>query len=151
MGFGGTGGGSGSGSISGAADVALSNPADSQLLGYDSSSSKWVNLPSSDASLVAIRSVTASTTLVLGDTMNAVEVNASGATTVTVPPQSSVAFPIGTVIEVAQLGTGSVTIAAGSGVTLQSAGALLATRAQYSTVSIRKRATNTWLVVGDVA
>lgn len=36
-------GGGGSGSISGSSDVALSNVADSQVLSYDSASSKWVN------------------------------------------------------------------------------------------------------------
>jgi len=41
MGFGGS--GSGGGSISGAADVALSSLANSQVLSYDSSVSKWKN------------------------------------------------------------------------------------------------------------
>lgn len=71
---------------------------------------------------------------------------------VTIPPNSAVAFPVGAIVEVAQLGAGQVTIAAGSGVTLQApvAGAVLS-RTQYSTLSLRKRTTNTWIVSGDLA
>lgn len=101
--------------------------------------------------LVPINAQTASYTLVLADGGKAVEVTLSTATTLTVPPNSSVAFPVGTVIEIAQLGAGQVTIAAGSGVTIQSAGTLLKLRAQFSGASLRKRATDTWLLVGDLA
>lgn len=41
MGFGGSGGGSGS--VAGSSDVALNNPADSQVLSYNASTSKWKN------------------------------------------------------------------------------------------------------------
>lgn len=41
MGFGGS--GSGGGSIAGSTDVALNNPADTQVLTYDVSTSKWKN------------------------------------------------------------------------------------------------------------
>jgi len=90
-------------------------------------------------------------TLVLADASKAVECTNASAITVTVPQNSSVAFPIGTIIEIDQMGAGQVTIAAGTGTTLRSAGSLLKTRAQYSGASIRKQATNTWLVVGDLA
>lgn len=149
MGFG-AGGGSGNSSVSSATDVALSNPVDGHLFSYDGSTAKWQNeapLPER----VAINARTASYTLALSDEGRAVEVTASGATTVTVPSNSSVAFAVGTVIEIAQIGTGSVSIAPGSGVTIQSAGGALTTRAQFSAVSLRKRSTNTWLLVGDTA
>lgn len=94
---------------------------------------------------------TASYTLALTDANHAVDVTSASATNVTVPPNSTIAFPIGTVIEVAQLGAGQVTIVAGAGVTIQSAGTLVKTRAQYSAVSLRKRATDTWLLAGDLA
>lgn len=42
MGFGGSSGGSSS--LSGASDVALNNPSDEQVLGYDSDTSKWQNV-----------------------------------------------------------------------------------------------------------
>ena len=101
--------------------------------------------------LVTVSAQTAAYALVLTDAGKAVEITSASAANVTVPPNSTVAFPIGTIIEVDQLGAGQVTLVAGSGVTLQSAGALLKTRAQYSGVSLRKRAADTWLVVGDLA
>jgi hypothetical protein len=99
---------------------------------------------------------TASYTLVLGDAGKVVEENSASATVVTIPPNSSVAFPTGTVIEICRIGAGSVTITPGSGVTipnrLEAAGTTSRTiNAQYSTVSIRKRATDTWVLVGDIA
>jgi len=53
------------------------------------------------------------------------------AITVTVPPNSSVAFPIGTQIEVAQTGAGKVTFAQGAGVTIFSVAGNKALSAQY--------------------
>lgn len=99
--------------------------------------------------LTALNAQTASYTLMLADKGKAVEVTSASATNVTVPPNSSVDYPIGTVIEVAQLGTGQVTLVAGEGVTLQTPSSLLA-RAQFSSLSLRKRATDTWLVTGDM-
>jgi len=104
------------------------------------------------AQLVPINAQTGTTyTLVLADGGKAVELTNASATTLTVPPNSSVAFPVGTVIELDQLGAGQVTIAAGSGVTIRSAGTLLKLRAQFSAASLRKQATDTWLLVGDLA
>ncbi len=144
MGFGGSSGGGGT--VSGASDVALDTPIDSHVLTYDSATTKWRN----GGTRVTISYQTASYTLTLADAGRAVEINTSGGSTLTIPTNTSVAFPIGTVIEITQIGAGSITIAPASGVTLQSAGGLLETRVQYSTASIRKRATNTWLVVGDL-
>ena len=87
-------------------------------------------------------------TLVIGDFRKTVEMNNAAANTLTVPPNSSVAFPIDTIIEVYQMGAGQTTVAAGSGVTLRQAGAL---RTQYSTASLRKRATDEWVLAGDLA
>ena len=79
--------------------------------------------------------------------------NAS-AITVTIPPNSSVAYPVGTVLNVAQTGAGQVTFAAGSGVTIVSNGATAAApklRAQYSSATAIKISTDLWYVVGDIA
>ena len=78
-----------------------------------------------DLSGVAVNAQTANYTLVLADASKAVEVTSASSTTVTVPPNSSVAFPVGTIIEVVRLGTGSVTLLAGSGVTLYTASSLI--------------------------
>jgi hypothetical protein len=93
----------------------------------------------------------ASYQLVLADAGKAVEMNAAGATVLTVPANATVAFPIGTVIEVARMGAGAVTLAAAGGVTLRSRGALLAIGNQYGSVSLRKRAADEWVVAGDLA
>lgn len=94
---------------------------------------------------------TANTTLSLTDAGRAVEMNSGSGVTLTVPPNSSVAFPVGTVIpEILQLGAGQVTIAAGAGVTIRSSGGLLKLTGQYSAASLRKRATNEWVLTGDL-
>ena len=101
------------------------------------------------AQLVAINAQTAAYTLALADAGKAVEVTSASAVNVTVPPNTTAAFPVGTVIEVAQMGAGQVVLVAGSGVTLRTA-ASLTTRAQYATVTLRKRATDEWIVAGDL-
>lgn len=70
--------------------------------------------------------------------------------TITVPPNSAIAYPIGTRMEFAQLGAGQVLFAPGSGVTLTSESSYLRTRAAGASATITKIATNTWLVVGGL-
>lgn len=94
---------------------------------------------------------TASYTLVLADGSRAVDVNSASSTTITVPSNATEAFPVGTVIEICRYGTGAVTIAAGAGVTLRSRGSLTSIDAQYSSASLRKRATDEWILVGDLS
>lgn len=104
-----------------------------------------------EAGLLAVVSTTqaANYTLVLGDGGTVVEGTKATAQTVTVPPNSSVAFPIGTVIEVVQYGAGQITLTPGAGVTIRTPSSLT-TRAQYSSVGIRKRATDEWVASGDL-
>lgn len=70
--------------------------------------------------------------------------------TITVPPNSSVAFPIGSEIDFFRLGTGSVTFVADTGVTINSKNSNKSIAARYSGVSLFKIDTNTWLLVGDL-
>lgn len=93
---------------------------------------------------------TASYTLVLGDANDAVEMNSTSATTVTIPPNSSVAFPLGTRVWITRMNTGTVTVAAGAGVTLRSPGNSVTARAQYSTICARKRGTDEWVLSEDL-
>lgn len=93
---------------------------------------------------------TASYTLVLTDAGLVVEMNVAAANTLTIPPNASVPFPIGTVIEILQYGTGQTSVAPGSGVTLLSPDGARKLRVQYASVSLRKRATDTWVMVGDL-
>ncbi len=79
-----------------------------------------------------------------------VTMNNAGANLLTVPPNSSVAFLIGTQIRVIQLGAGQTAIAAGSGVSFIVAGSVGA-RTQNSALTLLQVATNTWEVFGDSA
>lgn len=66
----------------------------------------------------SIRTEVGSTTLTLADAGGYVRINNAGATTWTVPPNSSVAFAVGTVVAGRQVGAGQVTVTPGVGVTL---------------------------------
>ena len=102
------------------------------------------------ATLAGVNSQTGTSyTLVLADAAKLVECSNAAAITVTVPPQSSVAFPTGTVVHLAQSGAGQVTIAAGSGVTLKKHAAFNArTLGPDAVVSLAKIGTNTWRLFG---
>jgi len=109
------------------------------------------NIKGVDGSLVATNTQTGTTyTLVLGDKGKLVECTNAAAITLTVPPNSSVAFAVGTVIYVAQGGAGQVTVAAAAGVTIKKA-STLKTRAQESVLALVKTATDTWRLMGDAA
>ena len=94
---------------------------------------------------------TASYTLALGDLGTVVEVNSGAPATVTVPPSSAATFPLGAVIWVCSTGTGTVTIAAGSGVTLLSLAGKVAIAGRYAEVKLRQRAPDTWILTGALA
>jgi hypothetical protein len=101
--------------------------------------------------LVAANTQTDSYTLVLADAGKVVEMNKATANNLTIPLNSSVAFSVGTVIELFQLGAGQTTVVATGGVTIQSPDGKLKLTGQYSGASLRKRATDTWSLVGDIS
>jgi hypothetical protein len=86
---------------------------------------------------------TGSYTLVLADQGKVISINSASAATVTVPPDSTADFPVGTVIKINRLGTGDVTLAAGAGVTVSKTGVLY----PFEELYIRKRAANNWVTV----
>lgn len=93
--------------------------------------------------------LTASTTLATSThKFKVIEANSASAITLTVPTNASDPFPVGTVLTIIRIGAGEVTIAASGGVTINSALGLKL-RAQFSSVTLRKRATDTWLLTGD--
>jgi hypothetical protein len=91
---------------------------------------------------------------VLADAGKVVEVSNATANTVTIPLNSSVAYPVGTQVTIIQTGVGQTSLAVTSGVTLnctpQSAANAGKLRAQWSSVSLIKRATDTWVAIGDL-
>ena len=69
----------------------------------------------------------------------------------TVPPNSSVAYNLGTEIEIFQsVATGHIKLIAGSGVTLNSRHGLVSSSGQFSAISLKKIATDEWDVIGDL-
>jgi hypothetical protein len=89
-------------------------------------------------------------TLQLTDLGTVVEMNASGPVTLTIPPSTQAGFSVGAVLWVARMGTGTVTIVAGTGVTIWSVGVNMQISAQYAEVKLRQRILNTWVVSGSI-
>ena len=89
-------------------------------------------------------------TLALADAQSLIIFSNAATITVTVPPNSSVAYPVGTRVDVSQGAAGKVTLAQGAGVTINSKSGNKSTAAQYVALSLFKTATNTWLLVGDL-
>ena len=90
-------------------------------------------------------------TLVLTDAGKMVTLSNASTITLTVPPNADVAFPVNTRIDLLQYGAGQVTVAAGSGVTIYSKASALKLSAQYAGATLWKKATNTWVLVGDIS
>ena len=78
-----------------------------------------------------------------------VEISKSTATTLTIPTNATIAYPVGTSIDILQTGTGQVTIAGAGGVTVNATPGLKL-RTQWSSATLFKRATDTWVVFGDL-
>lgn len=97
-----------------------------------------------------ITAITANATLASGNAGCFLQVNSSSAVTITVPTNASVEFAVGTEIEICRYGTGTVTIAGESGVTINSAKSKVAIADQYGCACLKKLGTNEWLLAGDV-
>ncbi|MEM9449960.1 MAG: hypothetical protein AAGA75_15655 [Cyanobacteria bacterium P01_E01_bin.6] len=89
-------------------------------------------------------------TLALADRGKLVELNNASAITLTVPPNSSVAFPVGTQIMLRQKGAGQVTVVGGSGVSIQSSGAKAKSGAQHGPMALVKVASDVWWLFGEL-
>jgi hypothetical protein len=96
-----------------------------------------------------INAQSASYTLVLDDKNKLVEMNSVSGNTLTVPPNSSVAFPVGSTLTILQTGAGQCTLTAGAGVTVNGTPGLKL-RTTWSSATLIKRATDTWVALGDL-
>mgnify|MGYP000724988444 FL=1 len=102
-------------------------------------------------SATTISQKTASYTLAsINEKDSMIEMNAAGATTVTVPTDAAVAFPVGTSLDILRVGAGAVDVAAAGGVTVNATPGLKL-RSQWSSATLIKRAANTWVLVGDLS
>ena len=98
---------------------------------------------------LAINAQTGTTyTFVLADQGKLVTASNGSAQTYTVPPNSSVAYSVGTTITVIGIGAGKVTLAQGSGVTINSKDSEKAIDGQHASVTCIKTATDTWQLIG---
>lgn len=111
--------------------------------------SVWVNSGTNVSA--PITDATTARTASLGDLGQYIIFTNGSAVTFTIPPNSSVAFPVGSTISFEQNGAGTVTIDPDTGVTLNSRGGFLASSGQFAVVQVKKVATDTWTVIGDVA
>jgi hypothetical protein len=94
---------------------------------------------------VAITTQTVSYTFVAGDRGTIVRYNSASAGTFTIPPNSTVAFPVGVILGFRMSGVGLLTIAAGAGVTLNTP-STMTTLVQYATGYVHQESANVWVM-----
>lgn len=99
-------------------------------------------------SLTSINQQTISYQPIASDKDKLIEINSSSPNTILIP-DDTISFPVGSSFDVLQVGTGQVTIAGESGVTVNATPGLKL-RAQWSSATLLKRASNTWVVFGDL-
>ena len=93
-------------------------------------------------------------TTVLDDNGKLITLSNASSIAVTIPLNSSVAYPVGAQLNFAQLGAGQVTVSGSGGVTIVSTGATASApkaRAQYSTLTAVQTSTDNWIVMGDIS
>jgi hypothetical protein len=93
--------------------------------------------------LITENTYTASHSFVLADRNKVVNMNNPSAATLTIEPDSTTDFPIGSIIYINRTNSGTVALAPGAGVTMSKTGSF----AQNEEIYIRKRAANNWMVV----
>lgn len=90
-------------------------------------------------------------TVVIGDAGKIVEMTTATVNTVVIPTNASVAFPVGTRIDLVQYGTGQLRVATTSVVTtIYSARTVFTLATSKAFATIYQRATNEWLLGGDL-
>jgi hypothetical protein len=90
-------------------------------------------------------------TLAVNDSGQLVTLTNASAITLTVPTNASVPFAIGTQITITRAGSGSVTVVGDTGVTVNSADGYLKLRTQWSSGTLIKTNTNSWILIGDTS
>lgn len=100
------------------------------------------------AKLPIVTEATTARTLGLTDSQKYLRCTNASATTITIPPQSSVAWTADTEIVIEQSGTGQVTVAPGAGVTIRTS-RTLKSNLQYSQVTLKRVASDEWVCGGD--
>jgi hypothetical protein len=138
--------------------LGITIPDDTDLVKDGASAIRTVGNGFDDAlAKLTLNAQTATYTVVLTDNRNKlVTMDVATANDFLIPTNANVAFPVGSVINVIQIGAGKTTIEAVTPgtTTISSTGATATApelRAQFSAASCIKVATDTWYVVGDIA
>lgn len=101
--------------------------------------------------LVTINAQTGTTyTFVLADASKLITSSNSSTQLFTIPTNASVAYPVGTVFVVQQIGTGILSVKGDTGVTLNGVSGGTGAFTQWASASFIKTATNTWLGMGGI-
>ena len=137
-----TGGGS-SGAVTLSIDSTVSTLTGTQTLTNKTLTDPKINL--------SVNTQTESYSLVLTDNGKVVEMNVGSANNLTIPLNSSIAFPVGAQLDIFQYGAGQTTVVATSGVTIRSKGGALKLTGQYSGATLYQRDTDEWVLVGDLS
>ncbi|MBR2086186.1 MAG: collagen-like protein [Oscillospiraceae bacterium] len=98
----------------------------------------------------AIVTQSASFTLALSNAGKFINADSASDITITIPAEANVAFPIGTEIEIMAGGTGVVSFAGATGVTVNSLDALTSIAGQYGVACLKKLSADTWLLAGTL-
>jgi hypothetical protein len=90
-------------------------------------------------------------TVSVNDIANMTEFTSNSSIIVTIPDDPTDSdFPIGSVIEYRQMGSGRIEFVPTSPAVLVSTDGYRKTRTQYSGIMLEKRASNSWILVGDI-
>jgi uncharacterized protein (AIM24 family) len=103
-----------------------------------------------DNSRISVSEQTGNYTLALGDEGSLIQINNAGATTITIPTNASVAFPIGTQIRFSRKGAGLPAISGDGGVTVSSNNGDNKISAQHAVATIVKVDTDAWILFGSL-
>lgn len=83
------------------------------------------------------------------DLYKRIEFTSNNAVTITVPTDLVDDWPIGSFVEVMQVGDGQLSVVGASGVTLNGPESQFKSRVKWSSLFLEKRSSDTWLVTGD--
>lgn len=97
-----------------------------------------------------INALSSSYTITFDDINTIITINSSSATTLYIPANSAVPLPVGTKIDVIQLGTAQITVD-GNGYDLSSSTGYKKTASQHSVISLYKINGNEWILSGDLS
>jgi hypothetical protein len=140
------------GGTSGSVTLAINTAVTADLTTVQTLTNKTLTSPLINLGINAQTGTTYTT--VLADNGKLVTQTNASAIATTIPLNSSVAYPVGAQINIAQMGAGQVTISGSGGVTIASTGATATApklRAQYSTATAVQIATDSWLIMGDIS